>query len=183
MRSCWHQRRTYSPRLKLVASRRAAAVFPGPPASAACRSSSFCGCHRGPAKVAGRAAASNSAAHAVSPHASPALAQPRHTAVPAGSDIAGATSISNYGAEPDDDPQLPRSPAQLRKAKAILQNAITTAVVDFSRRDDPQTAASTQFVIITEQMPLDRAAAEGWLEKLVRRWQDRSTALLTAEAH
>ena len=65
--------------------------------------------------------------------------------------------------------------AQLCKATAVLQNAITTAVVDFSRRDEPQAAAGTQFVIVTEQMPLDRAAAEGWLDKLV--CQTTSSAL------
>ena len=70
---------------------------------------------------------------------------------------------------------LPRTTGQLRRAKAALENAITTAVVDFSRRDEPQAAASTQFAIITEQMPLDRAAAEGWLVKLVR--YPRSVAL------
>ena len=79
-----------------------------------------------------------------------------------------AVSALDGGREAATAPVQPlHSAAQLRKATAVLQNAITTAVVDFSRRDEPQASASTQFVIVTEQMPLDRAAAEGWLDKLV----------------
>lgn len=84
--------------------------------------------------------------------------------------VSAAASALDGGTEAATAPVQPlHSAAQLRSATAVLQNAITTAVVDFSRRDDPQASASTQFVIITEEMPLDRAAAEGWLPKLVRR--------------
>ena len=82
--------------------------------------------------------------------------------------VSAAAPALDGGTEAATAPVQPlHSAAQLRKATAVLQNAITTAVVDFSRRDEPQASASTQFVIVTEQMPLDRAAAEGWLQKLV----------------